>query len=377
MRNIRERLLIGVSKKVKLILLNLLYELDNEYVYSFFRRIFANSVNSIVLCINNVCNFDCLYCRRDKSRISLCKEEWLDLIFKIRKAGIKNIILVGGSPLLSPWLYELLEKIKAERFSSVYIVTNGSLLTMENIRKLKRYNPVIMVKYGIPSHLYRKITGQSVYSLIDIENNIKRCVKAGFRVMTYSVLKTFNSDRVNEIVSSSLSLGAFPVFERYFTFENHLDLSKPTKDKYFFITQNEFREAISSLEHIFGRYKKAFLASLRATRKSVCGGFDDSLYVDIHGEVYPCIYFAYKDFSLGSVRQEKFIDIYSRWVDKKDKIDYVNYKRETGKKCKGCYFYYFCRGGCPALHKIGIKDPDPCFDKYTFLRKVGYFLSAL
>jgi len=369
------RISIGISSKLKLLLMDLIYKANSKVLYSFLNKILAKPVNGVVLNINNICNYKCLYCRRDKHKGGLDNKYWLNLIAEISKAGIRSITLVGGDILLYPQLYEVLERVGSEGFTSVYIVTNGSLLTNSNIRSLKRYSPVLVVKYGTPSYLYNKITGQSAYALRDIEANIKRCVDAGLKVITFSVLKDFNTDRVREIIDSSLRLGAFPTFERYFTFENYLNLSGSDKEKTFFITSGDFKDALFSLEEYFGRYKKAFLASLRIKGKNVCGGFSDILYINRYGDVYPCIYFPEEHFYLGNITREKFISIYERWEDKRKSPHYEAYK--INKDCKGCFFYYLCQGGCAALRRIGAEDYYPCLDRDTCLRKIGYFLAAI
>lgn len=63
---------------------------------------------------------------------------WGSILEHLRSIGITKINLAGGEPMLYPYLYELCDIVKSLGFT-LSIVTNGSLITMENFGKLAQY----------------------------------------------------------------------------------------------------------------------------------------------------------------------------------------------------------------------------------------------
>ncbi len=358
---------------VKLCFLRVLYVLNSEQLYRVFRFIFFKPINTLVISLDNVCNYNCTFCKRNRKKCNIEKNKWIELIKEIRIKGIKDITIVGGEPLLYPALFEVLNEIKRLNFHSLHIVTNGSLLTDDNIDRLKPYNPTLVVKYGIQPSLYQEMTGQTRFNLSDIESNIAQCVKNGLPVVTFSVIKRFNMNYVDDIIHNTLRLGAFPAFQQFYVYEKLQYLSEKNTVNEVFLSSEEFKSALKPLDNYFLSYKDLLYASLRLKRKSVCGGYDDLLYINCHGYVFPCPYCIDEEYAIGNILDDKFDNIYKRWLSSKRTYAYG----ADSLKCKKCFFRYLCRGGCLALRENRIDDNAPCLDSETYIRQIGYFLAAL
>lgn len=102
-------------------------------------------MNVINFHFTNCCNYRCVYCfakSKNKSK-QLSFEKCKNVVDKIKDYFTKNNIvdgrinLVGGEPLVSPFINELIDYCFDKKIK-VSIVTNGSLLTKEFIERNKK-----------------------------------------------------------------------------------------------------------------------------------------------------------------------------------------------------------------------------------------------
>lgn len=96
------------------------------------------------------CNLACSYCDTSWANEPDCvveqmtKEEILD---EIRKAGVRNITLTGGEPLLQEGIEELISLILKEPFYRIEIETNGSVDISRYVQMERR--PSITMDYKL------------------------------------------------------------------------------------------------------------------------------------------------------------------------------------------------------------------------------------
>lgn len=104
-------------------------------------KMFYSAALRIVLTTD--CNFKCIYCYREgetNSEHRMAKLKDLIQILEVaKKIGIRNIKLTGGEPLCYPELEPLLRYLAESNFYCD-ITSNASLLSINNIRMLNRYN---------------------------------------------------------------------------------------------------------------------------------------------------------------------------------------------------------------------------------------------
>lgn len=109
-------------------------------------RYFFSDVKSVELAIIYACNFKCPGCYAEdlKNATMLTKEQAIGFIKKYKPMHVN---ITGGEPLLHPKLYEIIEGMP--KSVVVSMVTNGSLLDEEKIKKLKKAGlNTIQISFG-------------------------------------------------------------------------------------------------------------------------------------------------------------------------------------------------------------------------------------
>jgi radical SAM protein with 4Fe4S-binding SPASM domain len=94
------------------------------------------------------CNFRCPYCYvPDKSALQneLTLDEIKDVIMQAHALGARKIILLGGEPMLYPYLFEVIEHIRAKDMA-VEMFTNGFGITEGIAKKLFSYSVDVVLK---------------------------------------------------------------------------------------------------------------------------------------------------------------------------------------------------------------------------------------
>lgn len=104
----------------------------------------------IQLDITNACNLKCIHCyhphHNNDGSISL--SDWKGILLQYKKMILKMkyrpwIILCGGEPLVSPFLWPLVEFIKQEiGQANISILTNGTLISEKTIQLLKYFDNI-------------------------------------------------------------------------------------------------------------------------------------------------------------------------------------------------------------------------------------------
>ena len=85
---------------------------------------------------SDIFNKDYSYISQDNI---LSYEEIIDICKLLKKIGLKKVRITGGEPLLRKNIDKLISKLKTEvLLDSVSMTTNGSLLSDDKIRELKK-----------------------------------------------------------------------------------------------------------------------------------------------------------------------------------------------------------------------------------------------
>lgn len=118
--------------------------------------------------ITNKCNLDCVFCFKENKENGISWNQARSVIQKVADANIPDLVFIGGEPMCCPFLFDALEYAK-ELGINPGIVTNGTLFTDENAKKLKRLvNNSISVSVHAPNdELHDQLSnGNRVYTRI-------------------------------------------------------------------------------------------------------------------------------------------------------------------------------------------------------------------
>lgn len=154
------------------------------------------------VCLTDVCNFRCAYCRSGGEGVSdhnylLSDIELLEIMKNLSTLGFEAFRLTGGEPLLRKnWDIIAKEAKNIQGIKKVTIVTNGSLLTSENIEKILSvgFKSVTVSLDTIQSEGFRNLVGRDC--LQTVINGIKGLKQAGANVKINSVISKRNIDDV-------------------------------------------------------------------------------------------------------------------------------------------------------------------------------------
>ncbi len=97
---------------------------------------------------NKSCNFRCLYCYASDHAVhrnEMSKDEFIDLINQARELGARKLIILGGEPMLYPYIFEMIRYIRSLDME-VELFTNGTNMTRENAQELYAIGVRVVLK---------------------------------------------------------------------------------------------------------------------------------------------------------------------------------------------------------------------------------------
>lgn len=320
------------------------------------------------------CNLSCKHCYSNSgasAQNELTTKEALNAVDQLADFGVTALAFSGGEPLTRKDFFEVASHA-VQSGLYVSVATNGTLLTKENVKKLKqaRINYVEISIDGATSRThdeFRGVPGAFEKAIAGLKN----CVEADLCACIATTATKSNIDEVPLILDLAEEVGA----ER-FTYFNFIptgrgkelydqDLAPEEREKLMLLLLDRMSKGCKvtilttapQLARVAlqcqGIEKEitmsmAHMQTVKVSRKAVpladfiggCGA--GRLYCSLspEGDVHPCVFLPMK---VGNLKTEKFGDI---WLNSKlfnVLRDRANLKGACGK----CDFKYVC-GGCRA-----------------------------
>ena len=158
--------------------------------------------------LSPVCNFACKMCYirksqkevQSSSRKVLTLEDWKKIAQEAKKAGMLELLLTGGEPLLWPDFWTLYEEL-ADMGFLISINTNGSLIDEEAICRFRKKTPqrINITLYGASDETYKRLCGaMGVFNKVD--SAIRGLIDAGITVKLNCSLTPENAEDLEWIV---------------------------------------------------------------------------------------------------------------------------------------------------------------------------------
>jgi cyclic pyranopterin phosphate synthase len=102
---------------------------------------FANLNATVRVAVTEKCNFHCAYCHKEGMQNAyehhLNQKDYAFLAKTFYELGFRKVKFTGGEPLLRKDIAEIVSAFKTANYADVSLVTNGSLITEEILKKLK------------------------------------------------------------------------------------------------------------------------------------------------------------------------------------------------------------------------------------------------
>ena len=345
----------------------------------------------IVWDFTHMCNLNCKHCYSNSGAVNeeeLTTKEAKAVVDQLADAGVTALAFSGGEPLSRKDFFKVANHaVKCGLYVSV--ATNGTLLTKENVKKLKQtgvhYVEISIDGATAQTHdSFRGVPGAFEKAVAGLKN----CVKADLCACIASTATRNNLEEMPKIVSLAEEIGA----ER-FTYFNFIptgrgkahydqDLSPQEREtlmRYLLnrmstgckttilTTAPQLARVALQCQGLTGTgevtMSMAHMQTARVSKKAVpladfiggCGA--GRLYCSLspQGDVHPCVFLPA---NVGNLKTEKFRDIWLNSELFKALRNRGNLKGACGK----CDYKFIC-GGCrarsAAYHNGDMLDSDP------------------
>jgi radical SAM protein with 4Fe4S-binding SPASM domain len=320
------------------------------------------------------CNLNCKHCYSNSGaarETELTTKEAMEVVDQLADAGVIALAFSGGEPLSRKDFFEV-ASYAAKRGLYVSVATNGTLLTEENVRKLKeaKINYVEVSIDGATAETHDSFRG--VPSAFDkAVAGLKRCVEADLCACIATTATKSNIAEMPEILDLAEEIGA-----ARFTYFNFIPTGRG-KEHYDQDLSPEEREKL--MLHLLDRMSKGYkvtilttapqlarvalqcqgpgdtttmsmahMQTVRVSKKAVpladfiggCGA--GRLYCSLspQGDVHPCVFLP---INVGNLKKENFTDV---WLNSK-LFNALRNRDNLKGACGKCDYKYIC-GGCRA-----------------------------
>jgi radical SAM protein with 4Fe4S-binding SPASM domain len=345
----------------------------------------------IVWDFTHKCNLNCKHCYSNSGTVNeeeLTTKQALAVVDQLADAGVTALAFSGGEPLSRRDLFEV-ARHAADRELYVSVATNGTLLTKENVKKLKQagvnYLDISIDGASAKTHdEFRGVQGAFDKAVAGLKN----CVEADLCVCIATTATKNNLEEMPAIIDLAEDIGA----ER-FTYFNFIPAGRG-KAHYDQDLSPEEREKL--MRYLLARMSKgckttilttapqlarvgiqcqgsggtgevtmsmAHMQTVKVTKKAVpladfiggCGA--GRLYCSLspQGDVHPCVFLPV---NVGNLKTEKFQDI---WLNS-TLFKALRNRGNLKGACGTCAYKYIC-GGCrarsAAYHNGDMLNSDP------------------
>lgn len=301
------------------------------------------------------CNSRCITCYAWKNKVldELTTEEIIDALHQLKKIGVRNVIFIGGEPLLRNDIGNLVKEATLLGFETRMLVTNGLLLEAKAKELLENgltHLSVSIDGVGHTNDLIRGVPGSYEKSIKGIKA-VKRLKKKNGLNIHVTILTTIllnqNVDDIPKLIDISRRLGVhwtcnlldpnLPIFQGI-SFSNLIIKDNEKIDKtinYLKETRKKYPQLITSCDHIL-EYARYYLKTHRFfPRRFHCVHGFKLMWIDSHGDVYPGCWLMKP---IGNLRKNKLRDI----------IESETYRKSAEK------MYMNDCPGCTNLHSFNI-----------------------
>lgn len=280
-------------------------------------------------------------------------ERALGLLDILSDIGITKIDIMGGEPLLIEWTDAFI-RVALDRNMAVNISTNGSLPRL--IQKFKGFKSrkfkIGISLEGSNERKHNELTNSSNFN--NAVSSIRELVGSGLDPIVKTVVRKSSLNDIQDIIDLLKDLGV----QQYYLL--HMDVLSHNganlNEAMSFVDFMDFFEKIKEANNgtRILKVNASCFEKDSIPENSRCAGGVKKLSILPDGSVFPCnLFHNMKDFCLGDIFEDKFVDI---WVN--PKLDFFRKHKVNNCDIKDCSNKDSCTGGCPAHAYFHFKDMD-------------------
>lgn len=322
--------IINTKDLEKLIKNGILIKNENEYLKmnyeSKYREIMLNrtfSIGVVYFHVTQRCNLRCSYCY---NKYNINKRDELDInqideiSKKLKKLGIKKVVLTGGEALIRDDIVDIAYLFKNKNIK-IELLTNGTMLD-KRMEILDIVDSVI-ISIDTFDSIKNKRKGLDINKLKKTLDNIK--------------YENFNKVKLRSVICND-DKESWKEVKKYCLNHNIQFISS------IFIPNNQEEEYLIPSEEILDN-QYMFLEQKNITG-IVCGAGYKELAIDSNGDVYPCQALIKPHMKIGNIISN---DFENNMITSHTVLIYKNRMLSEIKQCESCIYKYLCGGGCPAI----------------------------
>lgn len=323
----------------------------------------VKQLSSAYVHVTNRCNLNCVGCysmdenRNKQEDLSLNEIKYILKILK--KNGLVQLIISGGEPFLRKDLVDILIYAKKTlKIEFICVITNGTLVTKENLEKMKGYIDVISVSMdGYSKEQPVFIRGLDIFD--KIINSIKLIQEFGITANLLPTIHKQNIKYIHKYEELAKELGCAISFSV---------LTNNTEESNEFIPDDEDLILLASKTDGSGIniMDTPINAYTLVCRKS-CGVGKTIISVTAKGDIYPCHMLHIEALKMGNILTDNLEEVLNNSI-------YYSLNVQDFDTCKDCKYLNLCGGGCRCRAYMKNKNFTGA-DSYCALFK-GYFATV-
>ena len=256
---------------------------------------------AVSLRLTDRCQLNCLYCQNRNSGSDINIYDLVSFLKKMRKKGLFYVILSGGEPFLYPHLDILLQFLKEYNF---YIVmnTNGQAIKNSRYKKVLSEMDEVVVSIDGPEKENDFNRGNGSYKNIMMTIRFLRRINIKTVLSTVITRNNLNETMLSFFLKLKKKFGLildFGVVSPFMFGEYKDNLIIEEKKQVDFIEKLlRFKEKYNIRE-----LSDAILSYQKKPYEIKCVSTRYTMYIDVDGSVYPCIYgIGKKNMKLGNIK---------------------------------------------------------------------------
>jgi len=304
------------------------------------------------------CNLQCIYCYSESSPYKRSKEMSTSEVFKtlekLKDAGVLQIWVGGGEPLLRTDIVPILQKMRELNFY-IYLSTNGVMLA-NNYNLAKKIScladEVHISLDGATPETHNRLRGgyDEIIKALKIMGELSQ--QGGAKLTLGSVISRLNKDEIEDIIDIGVEVGAsawvwsplYPVGRGAKAFGEVL------KKEDLITLHYKLKDIASRIKKIqILTYVPGVTPLYMGERTKRCGAVNYYINVRPNGDVYPCTYLRDSKFKLGNILHSDIDTILNTPLARFLKTDID--RLPPIDACDSCPLYLkgYCNTGCKAI----------------------------
>lgn len=302
------------------------------------------------------CNLKCVYCfpeinnlRHD--HVELALEQLQTIAKQIVESRLFQLTISGGEAFLCPHLWRIIPILHAADIK-LTIITNGTSINTDIVKKLQRYQLITGVSLDAPNERINSITrGKGVFN--KTLEGIRLLIKNKIPTVALVTITKFNFPTLEQHVEFLSDLGIKDItlqdlrpFGNKKNYTNYKLTNSQEMILYYTIKKilQNHRDISFNLSElfIFPRKERKIPANGKIMQ---CPAGDNFAYIDYDGNMYPCTNLP--QIKLGNLLKDgNIMDLWQNSTGIKKLRSLKTEKIIKIHECSNCSMVEYCDGGC-------------------------------